>query len=97
MEVLWRPGFNGYSPITSYKLEIRQNSTLPWSTVSEQIKSEKFTVSSLRPYTVYHVRVFAENKIGMSEGSASVWNRTGEDCKYDMFRYMKFLQTYHTG
>ncbi|CAB4015339.1 Down syndrome cell adhesion molecule-like isoform X1, partial [Paramuricea clavata] len=79
LQILWHPGFNGYSPITSYKLEIRRNSTPVWSTVSERIKSENYTVDYLKPYTVYHLRVLAENKIGWSRPSERVWNRTGED------------------
>ena len=82
LQIFWHPGFNGHSPITSYKLEIRRNSTRLWSAVSVKIKSENYTVDRLNPYTVYHLRLFARNEIGWSGPSDSVWNRTGEDCEY---------------
>ena len=82
LQIFWRPGFNGHSPIASYKLEIRRNSTRLWSAVSVKIKSENYTVDRLKPYTVYHLRLFARNQIGWSAPSDSVWNRTGEDCEY---------------
>ena len=81
LQILWRPGFDGYSPIISYTLEIRANSTFDWTTVSEQITSESYIVHDLKPYTIYVVRVFARNKIGRSESSESIWNRTDEDGK----------------
>ncbi len=45
-------------------------------------KSENYTVDRLKPYTVYHLRLFARNQVGWSAPSDSVWNRTGEDCEY---------------
>ena len=82
LQILWHSGFDGHSPITSFKLEIRRNSSHVWGNVSESIKSENLTVHGLKPYTVYHLRVFARNKIGWSESSRSVWTRTAVDGKY---------------
>ena len=79
LQLFWHSGFNGYSSITSFKLEIRRNSSRTWSTVLEKIKSENYTVHGLVPYMVYHLRVFARNKIGWSGPSRSVSSRTAED------------------
>ncbi|XP_028396444.1 roundabout homolog 1-like [Dendronephthya gigantea] len=79
IQVLWLPGFNGYSPITSYKLEIRMNTSDTWNTTSDETKTKNFTFESLRPFTLYHVRVFARNKIGWSRASESAMTRTDQD------------------
>ena len=81
LQIIWLPGFNGYSPITSYKIEIGTNSSRVWTKVSQHITSLNYTVIGLKPFTVYQVRVFAENKIGWSKPSEIAWNRTAEDGK----------------
>lgn len=80
IEVQWKSSFDGFSPIVSFKLEIRTNSGL-WQNVSDSIIFEKFTVKHLRPYTWYYARVFAKNGVGWSEASESNTVRTEEDCK----------------
>lgn len=79
-DVLWKSGCDGFSPITSFRLETRTNSS--WQKVSDFIKTEYFTIENLRPYTSYNIRVFSKNNIGWSKASESITLRTNEDCEY---------------
>ena len=79
--VLWIPSFDGYSPIISFLLEIKEQSK-QWRNVSDSIIDRKYTISNLRPHVEYHIRVSAKNKIGWSKASEEIAAFTDQDCEY---------------
>ncbi|KAF7668701.1 hypothetical protein LDENG_00294720 [Lucifuga dentata] len=70
--VRWTPGFDGGSPITSYRIDLK-NKMAPWDTAvrTEGLNPEltEATLVDLRPAKSYNLRMFAINSVGMSESS----------------------------
>jgi titin len=63
-----KPRSDGGSPITSYIIERRDTSTNYWTRVgSVDGHHTSFIVPNLRPGAEYHLQVFAENDMGVSE------------------------------
>lgn len=77
IQLSWRPGFDGHSSITGYKLETRRESGA-YVVLEENIAVTSYTVRNLDPYTTYTFKISARNAVGLSPG-ASVTNRTLED------------------
>lgn len=80
IQLSWRPGFDGHSSITGYKLEMRRESG-SYMVLEENIFATSFTVRNLAPYTTYTFKISARNAVGLSPG-ATVANRTLEDGKW---------------
>ncbi|XP_076021072.1 uncharacterized protein LOC143011933 [Genypterus blacodes] len=70
--VYWTPAFDGGSPITSFRIDLK-NEMAPWdaAVTTSDIKPEltEATLVDLHPAQAYNLRVFAINKVGMSEAS----------------------------
>ena len=79
IQLSWRPGFDGHSSITGYKLEIRRESGT-YVILKENILVTSYTVRNLVPYITYTFKISARNAVGLSPG-ATVTNRTLEDGK----------------
>ncbi|XP_018531275.1 cell adhesion molecule DSCAML1 [Lates calcarifer] len=70
--VRWTPAFDGGSPITSYKIDLK-NKQASWDTAVRTVVSNpeltQVTLVDLRPAKTYNLRVFVVNSVGMSEAS----------------------------
>ena len=77
IQLSWKPGFDGHSPISGYKLEIM---IVPGTYVvlQKNLPVTSYTVRSLNPYTSYTFRITARNTVGLSPG-ATVTNKTLQD------------------
>ncbi|XP_064480697.1 cell adhesion molecule Dscam1-like isoform X2 [Ornithodoros turicata] len=78
----WTAPYSGNSPITHYTVQYKDEGS-KWhakmqnlSTVASETSG---TVRGLKPSAVYHFRVFAENRIGRSDGSHAVKTTTTEE------------------
>ena len=80
IKLSWRPGFDGHSSITSYKLEMKRESGA-YVVLEENILVTSYTVRNLDPYITYTFNISARNAVGLSPG-ATVTNRTLEDGKW---------------
>ena len=72
MKLTWEaPDDDGGSPITNYIVEKRIQGEVKWSVVNRNVPcpEETFTVTGLRPETLYEFRVTAENKAGQGPPS----------------------------
>ena len=79
IQLSWRPGFDGHSSITSYKLEMKRESGA-YAVLEENISVTSYAVRNLDPYTTYTFRISARNAVGLSLG-ATVTNQTLQDGK----------------
>ncbi|XP_022795071.1 Down syndrome cell adhesion molecule-like protein 1 homolog [Stylophora pistillata] len=77
IQLSWQLVFDGHSPITSYKLEMRRESE-SYIVIQEVISAMSYTVRNLHPFTLYTFRISARNVVGLSDG-ANVTNRTLQD------------------
>ncbi|KAI1903450.1 hypothetical protein AGOR_G00027320 [Albula goreensis] len=66
----WQPGPEGGSPITSYVIEaFSQLVSNSWQTVADHVKDTQFTITGLRPNTIYLFIVRAVNAQGLGDPS----------------------------
>ncbi|KAJ7383467.1 hypothetical protein OS493_027628 [Desmophyllum pertusum] len=77
IQLSWRPGFDGHSSITDYKLEMKRESGT-YVVLEENISATSYTVRNLDPYTTYTFRISARNAVGLSPG-ATIANQTLQD------------------
>ncbi|XP_057310385.1 cell adhesion molecule DSCAML1-like isoform X4 [Hydractinia symbiolongicarpus] len=78
IQVRWKaPVTDGYSPITSYKVYHKENSTTSFikNTVNDSLK---FNITNLKPGMFYDVKVQAGNSIGFGQETAVVTLTTNE-------------------
>ncbi|XP_047455776.1 neural cell adhesion molecule 1 isoform X2 [Mugil cephalus] len=64
------PPISGGAPITSYVLQWRQNPSEDWEEITVPT-SDTLTITNLKPYTSYFVRLAAINAVGRGEFSDS--------------------------
>ena len=88
IQLSWQLVFDGHSPITSYKLEMRRESE-SYIVIQEVISAMSYTVRNLHPFTLYTFRISARNVVGLSDG-ANVTNRTLQDGKLECFKIAFF-------
>ncbi|XP_028280604.1 neural cell adhesion molecule 1 [Parambassis ranga] len=69
------PPTSGGTPITSYVLQWRQNPTEQWKEVTVPV-SDALIITSLKPYTLYTVRLAALNAVGLGQFSSTNSVRT---------------------
>ena len=81
IQLSWRPGFDGHSSITDYKLEMKRESGT-YVVLEENISATSYTVRNLDPYTTYTFRISARNAVGLSPG-ATIANQTLQDGKWE--------------
>lgn len=79
IQLSWRPGFDGHSSITGYRIEMKRESGA-YVVLEENISLTSYTVRNLDPYTTYTFRISARNAVGLSPG-ATVANQTLQDGK----------------
>ena len=98
--ISWKSGFDGNSEITSYTVEISDNglnfsdaNCQGWSNNSCTVSGldTNATLEGLGPYTMYFIRVFADNKVGRSDASSVVETVTDEEGT-SLFYYLCELQ-----
>lgn len=70
--ISWSPPYSGNSPILHYIVEYKEVGD-EWSSPNTKIQripgsESRATISSLWPGIAYHIRLYAENSIGKSEG-----------------------------
>ncbi|CAH1971961.1 unnamed protein product [Acanthoscelides obtectus] len=66
----WTPGRDGFAPLRYYTVQKTENGG-PWQTLPERVDPSltSYTVSNLKPYTLYRFRIQATNDIGPSRFS----------------------------
>ncbi|KAJ8966484.1 hypothetical protein NQ317_018469 [Molorchus minor] len=66
----WTPGRDGFAPLRYYTVQKMENGG-PWQTIPERVDPQltSYTVSGLKPYTLYRFRIQATNDIGPSRFS----------------------------
>ncbi|KAK2567085.1 Hemicentin-1 [Acropora cervicornis] len=77
IQLSWRPGFDGHSLITGYKVEVRRESG-SFMLRENNVTVLSYRVGNLDPYRTYTFRISARNAIGLGPG-ATVSNRTLQD------------------
>ncbi|KAJ8266718.1 hypothetical protein GJAV_G00133930 [Gymnothorax javanicus] len=66
----WQPGPEGGSPISGYVIEaFSQLVSNSWQTVADHVKDTRYTISGLRPNTIYLFIVRAVNAQGLGDPS----------------------------
>ena len=94
--ISWKSGFNGNSEIISYTVTISDNglnfsdaNCQGWSNGSCTVSGldTNATLEGLRPFTMYFLRVYADNKVGQSDASSVVDTVTDEEGK-SLFYYL---------
>ncbi|XP_064208871.1 roundabout homolog 2-like isoform X4 [Anguilla rostrata] len=67
----WQPGPEGGSPVSAYVIEaFSQLVSNSWQTVADRVKDTRYTVTGLRPNTIYLFIVRAVNAQGLGDPSA---------------------------
>ncbi|KAJ8914572.1 hypothetical protein NQ315_010036 [Exocentrus adspersus] len=66
----WTPGPDGFAPLRYYTVQKMENGG-PWQSLPERVDPQltSYTVSNLRPFTMYRFRIQATNDIGPSRFS----------------------------
>lgn len=82
IQLSWRPGFDGHSLITGYKVEVRRGSG-SFMLRENNVTVLSYRVGNLDPYRTYTFRISARNAIGLGPG-ATVSNRTLQDGKWSL-------------
>ena len=82
IQLSWRPGFDGHSLITGYKVEVRRESG-SFMLRENNVTVLSYRVGNLDPYRTYTFRISARNAIGLGPG-ATVSNRTLQDGKWSL-------------
>ena len=69
IEILWRNGFDGFSPITGARIEYFVDGIRDTVIVENILGSNprSYTLTSLNPFTSYTITVFLENEVGRSD------------------------------
>lgn len=76
--VTWTPRFNGNAQITKYTVETKLQ-TEGWVGVDKkEVQTNGLYVTELRPASTYDLRVYATNKVGMSDASPVITASTRE-------------------
>ncbi|KAJ8275527.1 hypothetical protein COCON_G00072790 [Conger conger] len=66
----WQPGPEGHSPVSGYVIEaFSQLVSNSWQTVADHVKDTRYTVTGLRPNTIYLFIVRAVNAQGLGDPS----------------------------
>lgn len=81
--ISWAPGFDGFSAILSYSLELQRQGAPQWRTIDGNITAHSlnYTITGLQPFTLYELRMRTYTMIGKSGYSNIVKARTLEDGK----------------
>ena len=81
IEIQWLAGFNGFSIVIRYHLEMLKQGTTQWRVVDANIPRNmlKYTVAGLMPFTTYTFRMRTYTEVGQSAYSAVASARTLED------------------
>ena len=91
IQLSWRPGFDGHSLITGYKVEVRRESG-SFMPRENNVTVLSYRVGNLDPYRTYTFRISARNAIGLGPG-ATVSNRTLQDGKWSLIvQFVEFGQ-----
>ncbi|CAG9821930.1 unnamed protein product, partial [Phaedon cochleariae] len=66
----WTPGRDGFAPLRYYTVQKTENGG-PWQSLAEHVDPQltSYTVSELKPFTLYRFRIQATNDIGPSRFS----------------------------
>lgn len=77
IQLSWKPGFDGHSPVTGFKLE-RKRESGSFMLLEDNVTVNSYRVGNLDPHTTYTFRISARNAIGVGPG-ATVTNKTLQD------------------
>ncbi|KAL1110142.1 hypothetical protein AAG570_008219 [Ranatra chinensis] len=82
LQLSWTQPFNGNSPITNFIIQYKLISD-PWEAQPAKVvvsgTQTVATITNLHPASSYHFRIFAENKLGLSEPSEVIQITTQEE------------------
>ncbi|XP_052126133.1 cell adhesion molecule Dscam2 isoform X2 [Frankliniella occidentalis] len=82
VQLSWPPPYSGNSPISAYVLQYKLVAD-PWPSNPMRMavsgSQASATLSGLSPATSYHVRILAENRLGLSEPSEAIQVTTQEE------------------
>ena len=76
--VTWTPRFNGNAQITKYTVEIKLQTAAWGDNDKKEVQTIGLDVTELRPASTYNLRVYATNKVGMSDASPVITASTLE-------------------
>ena len=65
--ILWRNGFDGFSPITGARIEYSVNGGVSITETISDPNPTIFKLNNLNPFTSYTITVFLENEVGTSD------------------------------
>lgn len=95
LHIVWKPRFDGNSPITKFKIEYKQAiQTSIWEVKEVNGSVRSLELTSLKPAVDYILQIYAVNKLGTSRASDQkrVW--TKEDGEFFSF-FLLHLQKGH--
>ncbi|XP_074653669.1 cell adhesion molecule Dscam1-like [Tubulanus polymorphus] len=82
VEVSWRPAFDGNAVITQYIVQYK-NSSGTWNDPMHNItvngRHTRASIIGLHPSYTFHIRIFANNSVGMGEASRVLTATTTEE------------------
>lgn len=76
--VTWTPRFNGNAQITKYTVETKLQTEGWVGADKKEVQTNGLYVTELRPASTYDLRVYATNKVGMSDASPVITASTRE-------------------
>lgn len=80
LHIVWKPRFDGNSPITKFKIEYKQAiQTSIWEVKEVNGSVRSLELTSLKPAVDYILQIYAVNKLGTSRASDQKRVRTKED------------------
>ncbi|XP_069743784.1 tyrosine-protein kinase Mer isoform X2 [Narcine bancroftii] len=84
VEVLWKPGFDGYATLNVCQIQVKKiakgedNVTSPVTTYHTTVPPYEYKILDLQALTSYTIRVSCQNEVGWSNYSSSIQAKTTE-------------------
>ena len=89
LHIVWKPRFDGNSPITKFKIEYKQViQTSIWEVKEVAGSVRSLELTSLKPAVDYILQIYAVNKLGTSRASDQKRVSTKEDGEFVLFFFI---------